>query len=200
VTPADIDYASNYDSFTITVLLALEDLAAKARYGRKKVQMDIVQEVVEPYIPDRLPPPAPAPAIPALATLSVGSWPRPRWLLQALSAHLAGRLSDEQFNADADEPCGYPSAAQLRTGVDVISDGEQRRDNYAGFVGGLLQNCQQIPITDLLPYVDDPDQFERELRSLDVPAGDVRHPAVFGRLGRHRPLAVQGWRRRPTAR
>lgn len=57
-------------------------------------------------------------------------------------------------------------------------------------MGGLLQNCQLIPVTDLLPYVDDPEQFNRELEALDVPAGEVRHPAVFGPLGRDKPLAV----------
>ena len=41
-----------------------------------------------------------------------------------------------------------------------------------------------------MPYVDDPAEFERELRALDVPAETVRHPAVFGPLGRSRPLAV----------
>ncbi len=86
-------------------------------------------------------------------------------------------------------PCGCASK-QLRAGVDLVTDGEQRRDSYASFVGGRLDNCQLIPITDLLPYVDDPAEFEQELRALDVPAGEVRHPAVFGRLGRTRPLAV----------
>jgi 5-methyltetrahydropteroyltriglutamate--homocysteine methyltransferase len=38
--------------------------------------------------------------------------------------------------------------------------------------------------------VDDPAHFEAEMKSLDVPASEVRHPAVFGRLGRTRPLAV----------
>jgi 5-methyltetrahydropteroyltriglutamate--homocysteine methyltransferase len=42
----------------------------------------------------------------------------------------------------------------------------------------------------LLPLVDDPTAFEQELRALDVPAAQVRHPAVFGPLGRSRPLAV----------
>jgi 5-methyltetrahydropteroyltriglutamate--homocysteine methyltransferase len=74
--------------------------------------------------------------------------------------------------------------------VDVVSDGEQRRDNYASFVGARLDNCQLIPLTDLLPLVDDPAKFEREMQSLDVPASDVRHPALFGPLGRSRPLAV----------
>ena len=80
--------------------------------------------------------------------------------------------------------------AQVRAGVDVLTDGEQRRDDYASFVGGILDNCQLIPITDLLPYVEDPDKFRQELSSLDVPAEKVRHPAVFGKLGRSRPLAV----------
>jgi hypothetical protein len=35
-----------------------------------------------------------------------------------------------------------------------------------------------------------PGGFEAEMRSLDVPASEVRHPAVWGPLGRSRPLAV----------
>jgi 5-methyltetrahydropteroyltriglutamate--homocysteine methyltransferase len=164
--------------------------AKKKNRARKSVQMEITQQVVEPFIPGQLPAPAPAPVIPPLAALPVGSWPRPRWLLQSLRAHLSGKLTDAEFNADADDAVRLAVAAQVRADVDVVSDGEQRRDNYASFVGGLLQNCQLIPITDLLPYVDDPEQFERELRALDVPASEVRHPAVFGPLGRQQPLAV----------
>ncbi len=158
--------------------------------ARRKPQMAILQEVVAPYIPARLPAPEPAPAIEPLSVLVVGSWPRPRWLLRALHEHLEGRLGDADFQADADDAVRLAVDAQVRAGVDVVSDGEQRRDNYASFVGGLLQNCQLIPITDLLPYVDDPEEFERELRGLDVPAGEVRHPAVFGPLGRKVPLTV----------
>ena len=38
--------------------------------------------------------------------------------------------------------------------------------------------------------MDDPDHFAAELRALDVPADRVRHPAVFGRIGRSRPLTA----------
>ena len=162
----------------------------KQKHRSSKPQMAIVQEVVKPFIPTELPPPSPAAPIEPLSVLVVGSWPRPPWLLRSLHQHLQGRLGDAEFHADADDAVRLAVAAQVRAGVDVISDGEQRRDNYASFVGGLLDNCQLIPITDLLPYVDDPDQFEHELRALDVPAGDIRHPAVFGPLGRRRPLAV----------
>jgi 5-methyltetrahydropteroyltriglutamate--homocysteine methyltransferase len=122
--------------------------------------------------------------------MGVGSWPRPRWLLRALHDRLEGRLSEDEFQATADDAVRLAIAAQERAGVDVVTDGEQRRDNYASFVGSRLENCQLIPVTDLLPYVDDPAKFAEELRALDVPAEQVRHPAVFGKLRRTRPLAV----------
>jgi 5-methyltetrahydropteroyltriglutamate--homocysteine methyltransferase len=163
---------------------------AGARRGGAKAPASMPSAPVRIAIPDELPAAAPAPAIPPLAVMGVGSWPRPRWALHALHEHLEGRLPDDEFAEIADDAVRLAVAAQLRAGVDVVTDGEQRRDNYASFVGGLLDNCQLIPVTDLLPYVDDPEEFEAELRALDVPAGKVRHPAVFGPLGRSRPLAV----------
>jgi 5-methyltetrahydropteroyltriglutamate--homocysteine methyltransferase len=142
------------------------------------------------FVPDRLPAPAPAPRIAPLSVMGVGSWPRPRWMLEALHAHLEGKLADAEFETTADDAVRLAIGAQVAAGVDVVSDGEQRRDNYASFVGARLDNCQLVPITDLLAYVSDPAEFERELRALDVPAGKVRHPAVLGPLSRRRPLAV----------
>jgi len=153
-------------------------------------QAPITQPVVAPTIPTSLPEPAPAPTLDPLSVMGVGSWPRPRWLLRALHDHLESRMSDADFAESADDAVRLAVDAQLRAGVDALTDGEQRRDNYASFVGGLLENCQLIPVTDLLPYVDDPEEFERELRALDVPADQIRHPAVFGPLGRGRSLTV----------
>jgi len=144
---------------------------------------------VEVTVPPALPQPAPVPAIRALSVMGIGSWPRPRWMLQAIHEHLEGRLGEAEFEATADDAVRLAVDAQLRAGVDVVTDGEQRRDNYASFVGGRLDNCQLIPLTDLLPLVDDPEKLEKEMRSLDVPASEVRHPALFGPLGRSRPLA-----------
>ena len=135
-------------------------------------------------------PPAPAPAIAPLSVMGIGSWPRPRWMLQAIHEHMEGRLPDQEFQEVGNDAVRLAVDSQLKAGVDVVTDGEQRRDSYASFVGGLLDGCQLIPITDLLPYVDDPVKFEAELRALDVPAGSVRHPAVFGPIRRSRPLAV----------
>ncbi|MBC7852176.1 MAG: sulfurtransferase TusA family protein [Pirellulaceae bacterium] len=137
-----------------------------------------------------LPEPALVPSIQPLSVMGIGSWPRPRWMLQAMHDHLEGRLAEREFQQTADDAVRLSVQAQLQAGVDVVTDGEQRRDSYASFVGGILDNCQLIPLTDLMPYVDDPRKFEEELRALDVPAGKIRHPAVFGPLARSRPLAV----------
>ena len=139
---------------------------------------------------DRLPEPAAAPVIAPLSVMGIGSWPRPRWMVRAIHDRMEGRLPEEEFQTTADDAVRLCVDEQLRAGVDVVTDGEQRRDSYASFVGGRLDNCQLIPLTDLLPLVDDPEHFREELRALDVPAAEVRHPAVFGPLARSRPIAA----------
>ncbi|MFM9115229.1 MAG: sulfurtransferase TusA family protein, partial [Planctomycetota bacterium] len=141
--------------------------------------------------------PAGRPAIPAiappppLAVMGIGSWPRPPQLVAALHERLSGRLESESFHQLADAAVRACVSAQQRAGVTVVTDGEQRRDSYASFVGALLDNCQLVPLTDLLPYVDDPEEFSRELKALDVPADSVRHPAVLGRLRRSTPWTLR---------
>ena len=158
--------------------------AAPARVAPSGVELVIVKPMLN------FPEPAPAPAVRPLSVMGIGSWPRPRWMLQAVHEHMEGRLDEAAFQSTADDAVRLAIGAQLRAGADVVSDGEQRRDSYSSFVASRLDNCQLIPLTDLLPLVDDPEEFERELRALDVPAGDVRHPAVFGPLGRSRGIAV----------
>jgi len=147
-------------------------------------------ERVEVRIPETLPAAAPVPALRPLSVMGVGSWPRPRWALGAIHDRLEGRLDEDAFQETADDAVRLCVSAQLAAGVDVVTDGEQRRDSYASFVGALLDNTQLIPLSDVAAMVDDPEKFAEELRALDVPAQEVRHPVVFGRLGRSRPLAV----------
>ncbi|WP_295145716.1 5-methyltetrahydropteroyltriglutamate--homocysteine methyltransferase [uncultured Reyranella sp.] len=130
-----------------------------------------------------------APSVPSMSVMGIGSWPRPRWMVEAMHSYVEGKLDEAAFHETANDSVRLVAAAQERAGAGVVTDGEQRRDSYASFVATRLDNCQLIPLTDLLPLVDDPEKFERELRALDVPAADVRHPAVLGRISRSRPLA-----------
>lgn len=132
---------------------------------------------------------APVP-LPRLVVTGMGSWPRPRWMVDAVHQYVQGRLDETAFHETADDAVRLIVAAQQRAGATMFTDGEQRRDSYASFVATRLQNCQLVPLIDLLPLVEDPAAFEAELRALDVPAGEVRHPGVFGRIARTRPLAV----------
>ncbi len=141
-----------------------------------------------PRAPQPLPEPIEVAPIRPLSVMGVGSWPRPRWLLQALHDHLEGRLADEDFQATADDAVRLAIDAQVRAGVDLVTDGEQRRDSYSSFVGMRFEGTQLVPLTDLLPLVEHPEELQKSLDNLDVPADKVRHPAVFGRLERVRPL------------
>ncbi len=148
----------------------------------------LLEQAVPVYIPESFPRPIAALPVPPLSVMGVGSWPRPKWMLRTLHDHIEGRIGDEDFEQATADAIRLSVAAQIEAGADVITDGEQRRDNYASFVGGLLDNCRLVPLTDLLPLVDDPDEFAEELNALDVPAEKVRHPLVFGPLGRSKPL------------
>lgn len=129
--------------------------------------------------------------LPPLAVFGIGSMPRPAWLVRMLHEKLEGRIGEEEFENAADDAARLAVQAQQNAGVSVLTDGEQRRDSYASFVGSRLSCCRLIPVTDLLPYVDDPEKFQKELEGLDLPAEKVHHPALIGRLLRNRPLVLQ---------
>ncbi|TPE47332.1 5-methyltetrahydropteroyltriglutamate--homocysteine methyltransferase [Amaricoccus solimangrovi] len=167
-------------------------LVCKGRLDEREARRPPTARAPEP-VPAEAPrarvPVAPPP-VPPLAVTGMGSWPRPRWMIEAMHAHVEGRLGEAEFQETANDAVRLAIAAQERAGVDLVTDGEQRRDSYASFVASRLDNCQLIPLTDLLPLVDHAEEFEAELRALDIPAGDVRHPAVFGPLRRSRPLVA----------
>lgn len=165
---------------------------------RKKTNLVVPETKANVVLPAPLIEPLPAPSIEPLPTplieplsvMGIGSWPRPKWMLRAIHDYLEGKLSESEFQESADDAVRLVVEQQLRAGADVITDGEQRRDNYSSFVGTRLENVQLVPLVDLLPLVDHPEEFQRQLETLDVPASVVRHPAVFGKLQRKASLAA----------
>ena len=47
--------------------------------------------------------------------------------------------------------------------IDIVSDGEQRRDNYISFVAEHLNNVRMLSVSELLDYVEDKSSFEEIL-------------------------------------
>jgi len=112
----------------------------------------------------------------------VGSWPRPRWLLDALRKKREGAISQEEFDAVADEAVLLAVKYQEDAGVDILSDGEQRRDNFYSFVADKIRGVELKTVAEIVDLVPDKSRFEALLRSLDVPAYSIRNPVVVSRL------------------
>jgi len=120
----------------------------------------------------------------------VGSWPRPPWLIQALRKRQAGESSFEEFNAVADDAVLASVKQQEDAGVDIVSDGEQRRDNFYSFVVEKLDGIRLMTVSQLLDFVKDRASFEESLRALDVPAFAMKSPVAVGEVRARDPLAL----------
>ncbi|MCC6739529.1 MAG: cobalamin-independent methionine synthase II family protein [Planctomycetia bacterium] len=127
---------------------------------------------------------------PPLATTMVGSWPRPDALLRAQSRKRKGELSRAEFEKLADEAVLDALKRQERAGLDLVTDGEQRRDNFYSFVAEKLSGVRMMTMLELLDHVEDKAGFEKILRTLDVPASSLSNPTCVGRIERREPLAV----------
>ena len=119
----------------------------------------------------------------------VGSWPRSRNLLAALRDKQKGKLSKELFNSAADEEVRRCVAAQIDAGVELITDGELRRDNFYSFVTDKLDGTVLYSLAELLEKMEDKSEFEEMLNTLDVPASAIRNPTCTGKLHRRESLA-----------
>jgi 5-methyltetrahydropteroyltriglutamate--homocysteine methyltransferase len=112
----------------------------------------------------------------------VGSWPRPKWLLEALRRRGEGTISQEEFDAIADEAVLLAVKYQEDAEVDILSDGEQRRDNFYSFIAGKVYGIELKTVAEIVDLVPDKSRFEMLLRSLDVPAYSIRNPVVTSKL------------------
>ena len=131
----------------------------------------------------------PIAGLPLFPVTVVGRWPRPSWLLEALRSRQTGRISFAEFTQVAEavlEALRY----QEEAGVDIVSDGEQRRDNFYSFVVEKLDGVRLMSLAELMNYVEDKEAFDAILRSLDAPAFAIHNPTVVGNVGRRQPLAL----------
>jgi 5-methyltetrahydropteroyltriglutamate--homocysteine methyltransferase len=127
-------------------------------------------------------------------TSVIGSWPRSVEVQKAMREKRAGRMTDEAFQAVADQAVIECLRLQEEAGVDIVSDGEQRRDNYISFVAEHLHNVKMLTVSELLEYIDDKASFEEILGTLDVPAFSLSNPAAAGKISRKKPLALNDFR------
>ncbi len=128
--------------------------------------------------------------LPPLPVTTVGSLPRSPELLRALKARRRGDLDRAGFDAVADAAVRDAVALQTAAGIDIVTDGEQRRDNFYSFVAEKLDGVRAMTLAEMLDHVEDKAGFERLLATLDVPAYAITNPTCVGRLVAREPLAA----------
>jgi 5-methyltetrahydropteroyltriglutamate--homocysteine methyltransferase len=120
----------------------------------------------------------------------VGSWPRSKDLLRALRDRQKGRMTRDEFERVADTEVRRCVEHQIDAGVDIVVDGEHRRDNFYSFVTDKLDGTKLMSLAEMLDTVEDKSGFEEMLDTLDVPASAIKNPTCVGKLSRHEPLAL----------
>ena len=113
---------------------------------------------------------------------TVGSWTRPEWLIHALRRRQTEEITADEFNRIADDAVLAAIKYQEDAGVDIVSDGETRRDNFYSFVVEKLGGMKLMKLSQLLDYIKDRAGFEEILRGLDVPAFAIKSPIAIDRV------------------
>ena len=115
-------------------------------------------------------------------TSVVGSWSRPEWLIKALRRRQAGEITYDEFNRIADDAVLSAIKCQEDAGVDIVTDGEMRRDNFYSYVVEKLDGLKLMKLSELMNYMKDRASFEEVLRALDVPAFAIKSPVAVDRI------------------
>ena len=117
----------------------------------------------------------------------VGSWPRSEGLLATLSDLQAGTITRKEFDRFADDEVRRAVELQIEAGVDILVDGEQRRDSFVSFVTEKVDGTKLMSLEET---ADDLESFKKELEAADVAPGSIKNPVCVGKLKRRDPLAV----------
>ncbi len=118
-------------------------------------------------------------------TSVVGSLPRPEWLIDAIGKFEHGDLPQSELNRVYDDAVKLVIKEQEMTGVDEISDGEQRRFSFLAFVAERLPSFRMIPVKKLMNP-----EARKYVKQMNLPIGIISNPVIVDRIKRTKSLAV----------
>jgi 5-methyltetrahydropteroyltriglutamate--homocysteine methyltransferase len=125
------------------------------------------------------------PTLPLLPTTLVGSLPQPEWLIdrQKLGSRLPPRVrltelwrvAPEWLELAQDDATILAIRAQERAGIDILTDGEMRRESYSNRFATALEGVD----------IDNPGQTISRSGKLDIV------PRITGKIRRKHPVEVR---------
>ncbi|MDV3292818.1 MAG: cobalamin-independent methionine synthase II family protein, partial [Nitrososphaerales archaeon] len=118
-------------------------------------------------------------------TSVVGSLPRPEWLMEGIEKFEHGKLTEAQLNQFYDDAVKLVIKEQEMTGVDEISDGEQRRFSFLAFVAERLPSFKMIPVKELMNP-----EARGYVEQMNLPIDIISNPVIVDKIKRTAPLAV----------
>jgi 5-methyltetrahydropteroyltriglutamate--homocysteine methyltransferase len=123
-------------------------------------------------------------SLPVLPTTLVGSWPQPSWLIDRarLEAHLPVRVTtrvlwlvdDDHLDEAQRDAVALAVIEQERLGLDIVTDGEVRRESYSNRFATSLDGID----------------LDRPGQAVDRTGATVPVPRVVGPIRRLRPVEV----------
>lgn len=119
-------------------------------------------------------------------TSVVGSLPRPGWLIEAIANFESGRLPKDRLQEFYDDAVKLVIKEQESTGVDEISDGEQRRFSFLAFVAERLPSFRLTPVKDLMNP-----EARKYASQMNLPIDIISNPVIVNKVKRTAPLAVE---------
>lgn len=88
-------------------------------------------------------------------TTVVGSFPRPRWLIEAFDKLNKGEIEREEFELLLNDAVKLTIKEEELAGIDLITDGEMQRTSFVSFVGQRIPGFDLRPIESLNPRAYD---------------------------------------------
>lgn len=118
--------------------------------------------------------------LPPIATTTVGSFPRPSWLAARDRTEMSFLLEGAALQEAQDDATVVVLAQQEEAGLDLLTDGEQRRTTF---------------INHVLAGLDGFDLVNRRSRNIRRKLDNLRLvPRVVGPVRRRSPVVVEDWK------
>jgi 5-methyltetrahydropteroyltriglutamate--homocysteine methyltransferase len=118
--------------------------------------------------------------IPAIAATTIGSFPRPTWLAQTDRNRVSYRLEGATLKEAQDDATALSIHTQQQIGLDLLSDGEQRR---IGFINHVLAAFEGIDL--------EHEAVKRIYRRREQPRPV---PRIIGKIKRRAPAIIEDLR------